>query len=443
MEPQVKYARTSDGVNIAWFAMGSGPAYVWASAGPGASVASLRMPEFREMADAIARRATLVTYDSRGFGMSDLGPTDPSCEARVRDLEAVVAAASLERFTLQAFGPTAIPAIVYAARHPERVAALLLLNGIMSGEDMSTTWRHIVRLAEDDWAEAKAWLARTNMAGYAETATLEQLRGILDQSISREAFLAHAAALVHWDATESLSSVTVPTLVTHYGSTVPFEACRRLAASLPNATFVPIEPAQGERIVDAATRVIVNFLRGVLPRDPGRARQTAIPSGTAVIFFADIVDSTVLTERLGDAAFREKARDLDGALRTIIRDNGGSPIDGKLLGDGVLATFTSASQAIAAAVACGKAGEDGGLPLHLGLHAGDVIREDNNVFGGAVNVAARISGLSAPGEVLVSDTVRSLARTSAGVAFEDRGEQALKGVGEAVRVFRVVQEGAV
>src|SRR2546425_3104732 len=57
------------------------------------------------------------------------------------------------------------------------------------------------------------------------------------------------------------------------------------------------------------------------------------------------------------------------------------------------------------------------------------IREDNNVYGGAVNIASRISGLSAPGEVLVSDVVRTLARTSAGVQFDDRGEQTLRGVG--------------
>jgi len=54
-----------------------------------------------------------------------------------------------------------------------------------------------------------------------------------------------------------------------------------------------------------------------------------------------------------------------------------------------------------------------------------------------VNIASRISGLSASGEVLVSDTVRSLARTSAGVTFEDRGEQSLKGVGEPVRVWAI------
>ena len=71
------------------------------------------------------------------------------------------------------------------------------------------------------------------------------------------------------------------------------------------------------------------------------------------------------------------------------------------------------------------------------MHAGDVIREDDNVYGGAVNIASRISGLSAPGEVLVSDIVRGLARTSAGVRFEDRGEQALKGIEEPVRVWAV------
>jgi class 3 adenylate cyclase len=75
------------------------------------------------------------------------------------------------------------------------------------------------------------------------------------------------------------------------------------------------------------------------------------------------------------------------------------------------------------------------------LHAGDVIREEGNVFGGAVNIAARICALSAPGEILVSDVVRGMARSSAGVAFEDRGEQEMKGVGEPVRVYAVREGG--
>ena len=71
--------------------------------------------------------------------------------------------------------------------------------------------------------------------------------------------------------------------------------------------------------------------------------------------------------------------------------------------------------------------------MHIGVHAGDVIREEGNVFGGAVNIAARICSLSEAGEILVSDVVRGMARTSAGVVFEDRGEREMKGVGEAVR----------
>jgi adenylate cyclase len=140
---------------------------------------------------------------------------------------------------------------------------------------------------------------------------------------------------------------------------------------------------------------------------------------------------------MGDAAFREKARELDTSLRSAIRECSGTPVEGKLVGDGVLAVFTSARQAIDCALRCNSAGESVGLQLHLGIHAGDVIREGNNVYGGAVNIAARIAGASAPGEVLVSDTVRGLARTSAGVTFDDRGERELKGVADPQRLFTV------
>jgi class 3 adenylate cyclase len=103
----------------------------------------------------------------------------------------------------------------------------------------------------------------------------------------------------------------------------------------------------------------------------------------------------------------------------------------------VLAIFTSARQAIACAQACHEAASTAGLTLHAGIHAGDVIRESDNVYGGAVNIAARVAAASAAGETLVSGTVRDLARTSAGVTFEDRGDQDLKGIEDPVRVFAV------
>jgi adenylate cyclase len=70
-----------------------------------------------------------------------------------------------------------------------------------------------------------------------------------------------------------------------------------------------------------------------------------------------------------------------------------------------------------------------------------VIREEGNVYGGAVNIASRVCALCEPGEILVSTTVRDLARTSAGVTFEDRGEHALKGIEDAVRLYNVRWRG--
>jgi len=443
MEPQIRYAKTSDGVNIAWYAIGSGAPYVWA-ASPMASIsAHWRIPELREILEGIAARTTLVSYDPRGSGLSDRGVMDFSCEAMARDLEAVVEAGELRPFTITTWSYWSIPNLLFAARHPDMVLALVLLNGVLRGADLRDSWRRMIALVSEDWEDGKRVISQSNEAGYSFTATLNQYRRLIGEATSQEEFTALGRAIDGWDASEVARHVEAPALVLHYGELahhVPQEASRRLAASLPNAVFNSLPLTEAEAVAPTVNDIVRGFLRDVLPPE-ARRRRPELPSGMTAILFADIVDSTALTERLGDAAFREKARDLDSSLRSIMRDHEGTPIEGKLLGDGVLATFASARQAIAAALRCSAAGEANSLPLHLGLHAGDVIREEGNVYGGAVNIAARIAAESAPGEVLVSDTVRSLARTSAGVTFEDRGERTLKGVGEPVRMWAVKEQG--
>ncbi len=156
-----------------------------------------------------------------------------------------------------------------------------------------------------------------------------------------------------------------------------------------------------------------------------------------VVLFADIVNSTGLTEEWGDAVFRQRSGELDRTLRAVIERANGRVVEGKTLGDGVLATFLSANDALAAARQCATQATTPVCRCISACMPGDVIRESGNVFGGTVNVAARVSALSGPGEVLVSHTVRDLARTSSNVTFEDRGEHELKGVSDAVRVFAV------
>lgn len=162
-----------------------------------------------------------------------------------------------------------------------------------------------------------------------------------------------------------------------------------------------------------------------------------IPQGTVNILFADIADSTVLTEKLGDAAFRARARELFANSTAIINEYGGNIVEGKLLGDGVLAVFNSTNLAIECAIQLNLTSPTTELKLHIGLHAGDVIKEDNNIYGGAVNLAARISSSSNPGEILVSDTIRNLAKTSTNVSFNPKGEFNFKGISDPQQLFSI------
>jgi len=156
---------------------------------------------------------------------------------------------------------------------------------------------------------------------------------------------------------------------------------------------------------------------------------------TVTILFVDIAESTTLTEQLGDWVFRSRSRSLEHELRASVERNGGSSAFGITLGDGILANFPSARNAAACALECAALAEHDGLPVHIGLHAGDVLREAGTIFGGAVNLAARLCSLSAPSEVLVSQTFRELARTSTQTRFDDKGLHTLKGISEPVRVF--------
>ena len=434
MEPRIQYAKTSDGVNIAFATAGDGPPLLMLSSFPWSHVQAV-WDMFAHLYQPLAERFRLVWYDYRGTGLSDRVATDFSLDAMVRDVEAVIEGAGLTRFAMVARFNGVPIAVTYAAMRPEKISSLVLADGWMKFSDFHQSPAAIVAegaLRSGDWTVYTETLARLLLGFENQEFTARYaafIRECVEQEVLRSALLGGEA----WDVSALLPQVSAHTLVVHNRNNrfLPVQAGQRLAARIPNARFQVVDE---QRLGEQLPGIITGFLG---ESDEIAQRQADLPSGTAIILFADIADSTALTERLGDAAFRDKARELDGAMRTVIREYEGTAVEGKLLGDGVLATFGAAREAIACASACHGAGSHAGLPLHIGIHAGDVLREEGNVYGGAVNIAARVAGEAAAGETLVSGTVRDLARTSAGVSFEDRGERALKGVGEPVRVWAV------
>jgi len=429
-EPRIQYAKTSDGVSIAFTVLGSGKeAFVSAPNTWGDLQLYKTMPNYRAYFDALAGRGRrVIIYDSRDMGSSEHRDSNYSDRARLTDLEAVIDRVGLDHFHLYGFLHGSHTATAYTATNPDRVKRLVLSQSFVRGADFYTTVPEMAMITRMDPAtpeeEEIARLSRSSiLTGFADPNLAAQLSSATSSSMSTSELAAFNEATRRSDIGSLLTQISVPTLVVFMRSFLPavLPLTREVARLVPGAEFIEIDQPAG--VLD----VVDTFLRGDDGARPGEsssgpaASRANLASGTAVILFADIVDSTALTERLGDAAFRDKARELDSALRKIIREVDGTPVDGKLLGDGVLSVFTSAKNAIEAAMSFGTAAESVGLGLHVGIHAGDVIEEDGNVFGGAVNIAARVAAESAPGEVLVSQTVRELARTSAGVAFEDAG----------------------
>ncbi len=440
MEPSVRYTHTRDGVTIAFRTYGEGPVLVIVPGG-GPAYAPDLITEARPWIDDLARDRTVVVYDRRGQGYSQRGVADLSLEAFEGDLEAVVARLGIDRFALMSQSSGSVIAITYAARHPEQVTHLVLWWSYARAQDSRLSPRReaLSALIDIDWDLYCQTMALVNF-GWSETA-----REVAESRFreTREQYKTNAIQQLNIDLTGALTSVRCPALVMHQRGleeSISAEASARLAADLADGRLMMFDNSRPIMFLgdwETQQHALKEFLTTA-----GRNEAEVLPSGTAVIMFADVVNSARLTEQLGDAAFRAKARELDAAVRTAIRQCGGTPVEGMLLGDGVLAVFTSAREAIDAALRCRDAGDAGALQLHLGIHAGDVIREGDNVYGGTVNIASRIAGLAAPDEILVSDTVRGLARTSAAVTFEDRGDRALKGIAEPVRMFAVERKAA-
>jgi adenylate cyclase len=171
--------------------------------------------------------------------------------------------------------------------------------------------------------------------------------------------------------------------------------------------------------------------------------ESAAADGTVTLVFTDIVDSTVLTARLGDHAWMETVGRHHHAIRESAEAHGGSVVETQ--GDGALLAFGSARRAVSCAAdiqaAIGRAFADASPPIRvrIGVHTGDALHEADHFFGTTVNYAARVAGQALGGEVLVSSIVYDLVRGS-GIEFLEGRDVELKGIDGTQRLFAVVSQ---
>ena len=436
----MRYATTSDGVNIAWMSAGAGAAMVAILPFPWTHLeASWQLPEIRAWHERIARGRRLVVYDGRGMGLSDRACTSMSLDALVQDLEAVVGDAGVERFALTSSPTTGPIAIAYAARHPERVSHLVLLSTAGRGsESLPSQAEMLLELADRDWNLYTETLAHALIgwdAGEYAHRFAHYLRECATPDINRMFLDTLRAA----DVTALLPRLTMPTMVVHRrgATSPPIGVLRALVAAISDARLVLLEgnslaPFIGD--MESVARAIDEFLGDASVAGP--SPEAAAGSPLAVLV-TDVVGSTALTERLGDADARVALRAHEQIVRTALRAHGG--IEVKTMGDGFIASFSSVTRALECAVAIQRAlaASGGGLHVRMGLSAGEPIVEEGDLHGTVVITASRLAALAAGDTILVADVVRQLAAGKS-FHFTDRGDTTLHGFAAPVRVYELI-----
>ncbi|MCR2784394.1 MULTISPECIES: alpha/beta fold hydrolase [unclassified Microbacterium] len=247
----IRFARSADGVGIAYAVHGSGPPLLIDACWLSHLQFDWESPVWRHYLVELGKIATVIRYDERGHGLSDRGVTDHSLRARVGDLEAVVADAGLDRFALMAMAQGGPVAIEYAARHPEHLTRLMFY-GSYSGAEAAATPEELQLLAAFEalikvgWARPTSEFRRVFSSMMIPGGTEEQMRWIDDLQLracdTETAVISRAQRQVS-DSTWRLPELDLPTLVIHSrGDQMnEFHHARHLAANIRGAHLVALD----------------------------------------------------------------------------------------------------------------------------------------------------------------------------------------------------------
>jgi class 3 adenylate cyclase len=385
----------------------------------------------------LGRFSRVIAYDKLGTGVSDPVPLGalPTLEQWSDDVRVVLDAATSPRAAVVGNLEGGQMALLFAALHPERTHAVVVLDGaacyLRHDDYPAGLPRPLMQAAEEvifgRGADRVALVAPSLVADAHFQDWFARFERLALCPSAKEHMSRHG---MQWDVRAALPAISAPTLVVHHADAryIRTTAGRYIAEHIAGARY--LELPGGDSIFyagdqDAALGEIESFLTGVRT-EPEHDRVLA------TVLFTDLVGSTEHAARVGDSRWRHLLDTHDLLATEQVSRFRGRLI--KTTGDGVLATFDGPGRAIRCAAAIDESIRTLGLQVRAGLHVGEVELRGDDIGGIAVNTAARIMGEAASGEILVSNVVKDLV-VGSGLEFLDRGEWELRGVPGRWRLF--------
>jgi len=444
--PETQYAKTVDGVHIAYQVLGNGPKDLVYAQGLVSSIEyGWEVPLLASFLKRLASFSRLIILDRRGSGASDRlpGPGIPPLEVGLEDITAVLDAVGSDRTALFGLLDGALLAALFAATYPERTDALILHcpepRGLRAPDYpwawTMQEWDVFIESVEEGWGTrslTEGYLAMLAPSLLDDPATAEEAGRYLRIAGSPASVASLQRMYRDSDIRQVLPSIQAPKLVIHRASDSVYdpEVAHYVTDHIPDARYVHFSGTDYVPYADAEPLLseIEEFLTG-------SRRPLTSDRVLATVLFTDIVDSTKRAAGIGDEKWKRLLADHHHRTRRELARHHGREIDTS--GDGFFATFDGPARAVRCAQAIQASVRGLGIEVRAGAHTGEVELVGSGVQGLAVHIGARVAALAGPSEVLVSSTVKDLVAGS-DLAFEDAGEHELKGVPDRWHLYRVV-----
>jgi class 3 adenylate cyclase len=429
--PTTRYARSGE-VHLAYQVIGDGPRDVVLSLDWASHLEVLwEQPFVQVLLSSLARYSRVLWFDMRGVGLSDALVSPAAPEDWMDDVAAVMDAAGSEHASVIAHGHAVQMALMSAATHPDRTDSLVLVNGFARfsrADDYpagvpAEAANAVLDQVGETWGDGR--MSALLGPSVADAPGMTEWYGRLERfAASPGTALARMQAILELDVREVLPLVTAPTLVIQNLGDLYVRSGhgRYLADRLPDATLLERDSADHWPVPDPdLLAAIEEFITGT------RVEEAEVDRVLTTVLFVDVVGSTEHVSELGDRRWQMLLDQFVDVVQRELRTHRG--VLSERAGDGVLATFDGPARAIRCAWGIRDSLRRSGLEVRCGLHTGEVTQRNRDVAGLAVHIGARVSAVAAPGEVLVTRTVRDLVAGS-GIEFDDRGQFALKGVND-------------